>query len=317
MQRTAAKLAADKAAAAKAQQEAEDAQLAAALAASLDGTHMPPRIEREKAMPDYWEKSIACRSPDGFAAIALDRSGRDCGTCTALEKLLDTEAAKLKQSGPDRGDTTHDRLKLACAWRLENPVLWGKYMGGVQEVMLDMKRIRQARVGRAGGDPPLTRRAADALPGDLRVDVNETFLMHGTNAGVLINILSTGRNERFAGTAAGAAYGEGLYLAEDAGKNDQYTKVDPQYDGSSELHKRLYTHGARHPGMVLYILVCRVALGYHVRTRQRAIQHNGQVATSTDTGRPVFSISTRVERPRVPAALRLFRYNCACKILCN
>jgi hypothetical protein len=95
-------------------------------------------------------------------------------------------------------------------------------------------------------------------------------------------------NERFAGTAAGAAYGEGSYLAEDAGKNDQYTKVDLQYDGSSELHKRLYAHGARHPGMVFYILVCRVALGHQVRTQQA-----GRDATSTDTSRRVFPISFR------------------------
>jgi hypothetical protein len=113
--------------------------------------------------------------------------------------------------------------------------------------------------------------------------------VHGTNAGVLFNILSTGLNERFAGTAAGAVYGEGSYLAEDAGKNDQYTKVDLQYDGSSELHKRLYAHGARHhPGKVFYILVCRVALGHHVRTKQA-----GRDATSTDTGRRVFPISFR------------------------
>jgi hypothetical protein len=195
---------------------------------------------------------------------------------------------KLKQSGADRRGTTHDRLKLACAWRLENRVLWEKYMVGVQEVMNGMKRIRQGGVASAGGVPPLTRRVADALPGDLRVDVNEAFLMHGTNAGVLINILSAGMNERFAGTAAGAAYGEGSYLAEDAGKNDQYTKVDPQYDGSSELHKRLYAHGARHQGKVFYILVCRVALGHQVRTQQ-----NGQGAKSTDNGRPVFPISFR------------------------
>jgi hypothetical protein len=167
-------------------------------------------------------------------------------------------------------------------------VLWEKYMVGVQEVMNGMKRIRQGGVASAGGVPPLTRLVADALPGDLRVDVNEAFLMHGTNAVVLINILSAGMNERFAGTAAGAAYGEGSYLAEDAGKNDQYTKVDPQYDGSSELHKRLYAHGARHQGKVFYILVCRVALGHQVRTQQ-----NGQGAKSTDNGRPVFPISFR------------------------
>jgi chemotaxis protein histidine kinase CheA len=248
------------------------------------------RLSRSNAQatPDYWENSIATSSPDGFAAIALDRTGRDLGTCTALERLLQTDEVKLRADGADRRGTTHDRLKLACAWRIENPVLWGKYMVGVQAVMQDMKLVQQERVRPSGGAPPLTHRVADALPGHLRLDVNEAFLMHGTNAGVLINILSKGMNERFSGTAAGAAYGLGTYLAEDAGKNDQYTKVDSQYDGASELHKRLYAHGLHHPGSVFYILVCRVAMGHHVRTR-----HMGSNATSTDTGRPVFPISSR------------------------
>jgi len=243
---------------------------------------------KARAMPDYWEKHIANSSPDGFAAIALDRTGCDRSTWAALERLLQTDPVKLKQSGADRGGTRHDRLELACAWRLENPLRWEKYMVGVQGVMNDMKRIRQGGVTAAGGAPPLTRGAADALPGLLHADVNEAFLMHGSNAGVLINILSTGLNERFAGAAYGAAYGDGSYLAEDAGKNDQYTKVDSQRDGSSEVHKRLYAHGAHHPGKVFYILVCRVALGHHVRTKQA-----GRDATSTDTGRPVFPISFR------------------------
>jgi hypothetical protein len=135
------------------------------------------------------------------------------------------------------------------------------------------------------------------------VDVNEALLMHGTNAGVLFNILSRGINERFAGAAYGAVYGEGSYLAEDAGKNDQYTKVDPQYDGSSELHKGLYAHRARHhPGKVFYILVCRVALGHQVRTQQmitKKMRENKEKGlspaspTSTDTDRPVFPIVYR------------------------
>jgi len=262
------------------------------------------RIERKKAraMPDYWETRIATSSPDGFAAIALD-PGRDRSTWAALERLLQTDPVKLKQSGADRSGTTHDRLKLACAWRLENPALWEKYMSGVQGVMNDMERIRQGRVASAKRIRQCRVASKGALPGDLRVDVNEAFLMHGTNAGVLFNILSQGMNERFAGTAAGAAYGEGSYLAEDAGKNDQYTKVDPQYDGSSELHKRLYAHGARHhPAKVFYILVCRVALGHQVRTQQmitKKMRENREKGlspaspTSTDTGRPVFPIVYR------------------------
>ena len=172
------------------------------------------RIERKKAraMPDYWETRMATSSPDGFAAIALDHTGRDRSTWAALERLLQTDPVKLKQSGADRSGTTHDRLKLACAWRLENPALWEKYMSGVQGVMNDMERIRQGRVASAKRIRQCRVASKGALPGDLRVDVNEAFLMHGTNAGVLINILSTGMNERFAGTAAGAVYGKGSAL---------------------------------------------------------------------------------------------------------
>jgi hypothetical protein len=107
--------------------------------------------------------------------------------------------------------------------------------------------------------------------------------MHGTNAGVLLNILAGGLNERYAGTGAGAAYGKGLYLAEDAVKNDQYTKADLQHGGEPELHHRLYARGAgHHPGMVFYILVCRVALGHQVRTKG-----SGKLAMSHDTNRRV------------------------------
>ena len=224
-------------------------------------------IEREKAraMPDYWEKRIATTSPDGFAAIPLDHTGRDRRTWAALQRLLQTDPVKLKLSGADRRGTTHDRLELACAWRLEN--LWEKYMSGVQGVMNDMKRIRQGRVASAGGAPPLTCGVEDALPGDLRVDVNEAFLMHGTNAGVLFNILSQGMNERFASTKA--AYGEGSFLAEDAGKNDQYTRVDLQYDGDSELHQRLYAH-EWHPGKVFYTSSC-AALRSAIKCARRSV----------------------------------------------
>ena len=83
------------------------------------------------------------------------------------------------------------------------------------------------------------------------------------------------------------------------------TKVDPQYEGSSEVHKLLYAHGARHhPGKVFYILVCRVALGHHVRTQQyvsEKMRENKRKRppaspaspTSADTGRDVFPISFR------------------------
>ena len=66
-------------------------------------------------------------------------------------------------------------------------------------------------------------------------------------------------NERFSGTGAGTAFGDGVYLAEDAGKTDQYVGPDSAYDPSSELHKWLYSETVPHPEDVLYVLVVRAA----------------------------------------------------------
>ena len=68
-------------------------------------------------------------------------------------------------------------------------------------------------------------------------------------------------NERFSGTGAGTAFGDGVYLAEDAGKTVQYISADSAYDPSSELHKWLYSETVPHPDDVFYVLVVRAAYG--------------------------------------------------------
>ena len=103
------------------------------------------------------------------------------------------------------------------------------------------------------------------LPGVLDDDVCEQWLLHGTKKDNLLDILSNGTNERY----SGGLFGNGTYLAEDAGKTDQYVGVDSKYDRSLPLHKRLYAE-VRHPDSVFYVLVCRVALGHYVRTQGAA-----------------------------------------------
>ena len=244
---------------------------------------------KKRAQPGYWDKEKAKSAKDGFAAIALNRTDP---TFAALGRFLETDKAKLTASGADRAGTSHDTLKLACAWRLENPTLWDKYMSGVQEVGTDMERIQQAGVKPAGGAPVMTGGVASSLPGQMRANVNEVFLMHGTVPHVVLQIISKGMNERFAGAAAGTMFGQGSYLAEDAGKCDQYTMMDLQHDGASDLHKRLYSPSAPHPGKVFYILVCRVARGYHVRT-----ETNSRPFKSADTGQPIFPVNERELSP--------------------
>jgi hypothetical protein len=114
-----------------------------------------------------------------------------------------------------------------------------------------------------------------------RAHVHETFLLHGTRKETLLNLLKHGLNERYAGNNAGALFGQGTYFAEDIEKIDQYTNqpdvsygqlVDTRGDYSEdieELHSYLYEDADSHPGDVCYVLVCRVALGYSIRTQNR------------------------------------------------
>ena len=106
----------------------------------------------------------------------------------------------------------------------------------------------------------------------IRQDVNEAFLLHGLPSDALQKVVESGFNQNYSGANAGSLFGDGCYLTQDIEKADQYTKeAEDQYDGSgNELHKMLYPGGASdHPGNVSYVLICRVAMGYSIRTRGR------------------------------------------------
>ena len=96
----------------------------------------------------------------------------------------------------------------------------------------------------------------------------------------------------FSGSNAGSIFGDGLYFGDHAGKADQYTTVDKAFDQSNPLHKELYSSSCSHPndenGGVFYALVCRVALGFPVRT-----QSSGKEAKSMDGGHSVFLANGR------------------------
>ena len=104
----------------------------------------------------------------------------------------------------------------------------------------------------------------------------------------------------FSGSNAGNIFGDGLYLAEDLGKADQYCTVDKPYDKGDPLHEHLYGKYCPHPNDenpdgVFYALVCRAALGYPVRTQQ-----TGKSSKSMDGGHPVFATSAGRELSHIP-----------------
>ena len=77
----------------------------------------------------------------------------------------------------------------------------------------------------------------------------------------------------------GCLFGEGMYFCESIEKADQYVgEADRRYhetgvDGRGNdydlegLHNLLYEGPEDHPGDVYYALVCRVVLGYSIRTQ--------------------------------------------------
>ena len=68
-------------------------------------------------------------------------------------------------------------------------------------------------------------------------------------------------------TICTTAFGDGVYLAEDVAKTDQYGAPDVRFDPASELHKRLYGKHYRHEGSVFYVLLCRAGSSATLRAR--------------------------------------------------
>ena len=137
----------------------------------------------------------------------------------------------------------YDSLELACAWKVVHERNLDKYTAGVRRVKTELQLL-----GRRGKDVPGLPVKTDRVRGfTLSEACNEVILLHGVNPDRLLDLLSTGLNERFAGTGAGTAFGDGAYCAEDVGKTEQHVGADSAYDPSNELHKRVYGKTVRHP----------------------------------------------------------------------
>ena len=98
------------------------------------------------------------------------------------------------------------------------------------------------------------------------------------------SILESGLSERFSGGSSGAAYGEGVFLSDDAGKIDQYAAEDRSYSASNPMHRNLYNDTDRHPGNVFYAIsvVCRIVLGHTVMWQHKECRFNEYVVFHTE-----------------------------------
>ena len=239
------------------------------------------QVDAERTAQAQSEVRTAAES-SGFSLRLLDADkGDDGDLLTALQALLVTNRTWLGKGKDAQRKWIYDNLQLKAAWSVEHNASQASYCAGLTRITNEVEMF--------------TIQGVSSTPGSVRRDevfhcnahVNETMLLHGLPPEQLLSVLSNGPNERFSGSNAGTAFGDGIYLAEDSGKSDQYSTVDQAYDADSELHQRLY-QTINHPGNVFYVLVCRTVLGHSVRTLEF-----GKRATSMDTGKAIFPVSFR------------------------
>ena len=225
------------------QEEFEAQTRAQLLATSHHATEMQrARADAEAAkrfaLPAFWTQGQAStESTGGYTLVPLtaDKSSE----LAALGDLLTTPHPEWLGIGRDvqsRGRYT--KLKLQCAWRLENPAKWMEYAAarerirGEMSVLRKAKRLETARPENYRAQTSVSCSHLEDLYGGVPTDaeVHETVLMHGTKAEILPSICALGFNEKYSGANVGKSkFGEGSYFAEDVGKSDQY--VSPGGDG--------------------------------------------------------------------------------------
>eukprot|EP00928_Gymnodinium_smaydae_P094618 TRINITY_DN7971_c0_g1_i1.p1 TRINITY_DN7971_c0_g1~~TRINITY_DN7971_c0_g1_i1.p1 ORF type:complete len:382 (+),score=24.73 TRINITY_DN7971_c0_g1_i1:76-1221(+) len=216
-------------------------------------------------LPMHWSlaNGAYCPSQGWIAAHITDNK-----VLKHLNEMLSTDGRQLGKGRDVQEPGDYSELVLARAWRLENPRLWRRYSNEINDVRRFVRRFRSKKI------PPIMDDLRQevtlpslALPGDeLCDDINEIRLFHGTKPELVLSMLQNGMNSRY--TSNTSMFGAGVYLAEDAGKTDQYSTSDSgagHVPDLSDLHCRLYRQGVTHPRNVFYVFICRVIMGYFVR----------------------------------------------------
>ena len=179
---------------------------------------------------------------------------------------------------PWKGQFPGKSLHLVQVWRVENPQLWQQYSAARNAVQRQVEQVQ-----RRGVPVPTVRteldRQTQGMPREEVVDhgINEKFLLHGTKPDTLVSVLANGPSDKF----SDGLFGQGIYFAENACKNDQYATKDEAYQGSGgplrDLHRQLYAHGVKHPNMpVYYLVLCRVVMGVPAVTKDGDTDENGK-----------------------------------------
>lgn len=267
--------------------------------AASDGPKKPATSRKKKdqslnigQIPTHWKSDQTHGNPsNAFELTPLKDSQPN-----VLKNLqIFLEGNDIGKFGADQsGPTGYTKLLLQHAWQVENKVMWGKYNGEREEIRKIMQRMTEAQKKKM--PQPNLRAPIDKAGSNLAqlgapyVDgIHEVHLLHGLKDPTLAeDIVSGGFNEHFAGTQSGNLFGNGIYMAEDAGKADQYGRAVSNDADKEKMRTLLYTSLNLPPqdNNLYYMFVCRAALGCIVQVGKDRDHRLG-------TQEPVFADGTQ------------------------
>nr|ADD95855.1 hypothetical protein [uncultured organism MedDCM-OCT-S09-C9] len=167
-------------------------------------------------------------------------------------------------------------IELVSAWRLQHRQLWESYCNAKGRVADDFMLgppLDQLPYNRKQVQLRTALEQFNSVPAtSVDATVNEMFLIHGPPANSLEQCLNEGLGASVIANL-GCPPSDGIYLSENIETADYYvgfadTGIKTKTKQGKELHTKLYGDSTEHPRNVCYVVVCRVLLGYPIRTRE-------------------------------------------------
>ena len=184
-------------------------------------------LEGQRTVPSNWLSDQTTTAPSKPFEVVRVQDPRVLESLTSM-----MQGSHIGMGGRDhQGSTNYTQIKMEGAWRLENRSQWHKYTSqraDVKSIIMQMSSEQRGRLPNPNLRAALIQAGKELTEcGELYEPiVHEVHLFHGLgDAQVVTNIAARGFNERFAGANAGTLFGDGIYMAEDVGKCDQYCSL--------------------------------------------------------------------------------------------
>jgi hypothetical protein len=226
------------------------------------------RTYAEVAFPADWEQRFAGRT--GYAAFPCGDS--ETPYFKRFLGLFDSDKRGGRGYDAQPCADAWNHFQFVSAWRIENPELWRMYQASRKNLFDSTMRIMRNQLITPPAIDTAMQKIFDNYTWEPSLEslINETVLCHGTSPSALDDILTNGLSPKYTRVAA---FGKGIYFADEPGKANQYAEPDEANcapETLAALHEQLYSHsGIEHPCDVRYLIICRVLMGHYIRSDGR------------------------------------------------